>query len=187
MHRRANISIFIIALLFLTNSVSAQKEAWNWYLADSAGIQWVNGKTPVSVDWYKLKGEESSGGMSDSAGNLLFYTNGRDIYNYKHEKLNKDFSLRGEWSSTQGKLIVKHPESNVYYIFTNNYLGIHSAPTFLTSFIYQGDTALFLKKAEPIKSLVGEGISAIYHQNQRDIIVVTHSLNGDTFYFNLFF
>ncbi len=107
--------IVVLLLLFIVSwqSAFAQKEAWNWFLSDSAGIHWVNGKTPTSVDWYKLRGEEGSGAISDSLGNLLFYTNGVDLYNAKHQKLNKDFDLGGDWSSTQGKLILKHQESNL--------------------------------------------------------------------------
>ena len=176
----------ICALIACTSNVaSAQKEAWNWFLADSAGIQWVNGDSAVTVDWYNLRGEEGSGSISDSDGNLLFYTNGVDIFDYKHRKLNTDFSLNGDWSSTQGKLILKHPESNEYHVFTNKYIGLQKSQLYHTSFIWEGDSAKFINKATIISNLVGESIGAVNHQNNRDIIVMYHSLYGDTFYMQL--
>ncbi|MBL7811657.1 MAG: T9SS type A sorting domain-containing protein [Bacteroidetes bacterium] len=173
---------FLVFLSAFSQSVSAQKEAWNWFLADSAGIQWINGKTPISNDWYNLKGEEGSGGISDSLGNLLFYTNGVDIYNAKHEKLNKDFDLGGDWSSTQGKLILKHPESDYYHVFTNKYIGWQQSRLYHTAFIIENDTAKFIVKKEILQTLISEGIAAVNHQNGRDITILNHSLYGDTFY-----
>lgn len=180
------IKYLVVFFLALTSrSLSAQKEAWNWFLADSAGIQWVNGDSAVSVDWYNLHGEEGSGSISDSDGNLLFYTNGVDIFDYKHRKLNTDFSLNGDWSSTQGKLILKHPESNEYHVFTNKYIGLQKSQLYHTSFIWEGDSARFINKAKVISNLVSEGIGAVNHQNNRDIIIMYHSLYGDTFYSQL--
>lgn len=180
------IKYLVVFFLALTSrSLSAQKEAWNWFLADSAGIQWVNGDSAVSVDWYNLHGEEGSGSISDSDGNLLFYTNGVDLFDYKHRKLNTDFSLNGEWSSTQGKLILKHPESNEYHVFTNKYIGLQKSQLYHTSFIWEGDSAKFINKATIISNLVSESIGAVNHQNNRDIIIMYHSLYGDTFYSQL--
>jgi hypothetical protein len=177
--------IVVLLLLFIVSwqSAFAQKEAWNWFLSDSAGIHWVNGKTPTSVDWYKLRGEEGSGAISDSLGNLLFYTNGVDLYNAKHQKLNKDFDLGGDWSSTQGKLILKHQESNLYHVFTNNYMGLQKSCLYHSSFRITNDTVQFVVKKEIVHSLISEGIAAVNHQNGRDIIVINHSLYGDTFFF----
>ena len=175
--------VLFLLIMVSWQSALAQKEAWNWFLADSAGIQWVNGTTPISNDIYNLRGEEGSGAISDSLGNLLFYTNGVDLYNAKHEKLNKDFDLGGDWSSTQGKLILKHQESNLYHVFTNNYLGLQKSCLYHSSFKITNDTIQFVVKKEIVHSLISEGMAAVNHQNGRDIIVINHSLYGDTFFF----
>lgn len=176
----------IILLAFLScKGLYAQKEAWNWFLSDSIGLKWENGVNPVYTDIYKLKGEEGSGAISDKNGNLLYYTNGTNLYNASGTKLNKTFGLMGLPSSTQGKLFVKHEQSDTYYLFTNGYKYLNYAPLYCTSFMPSGDSVIFFWKAKIINEQASEGLGAIKHQNQRDVILVTHSLYNDSLFFYL--
>ena len=69
---------------------------------------------------------ESTATVSDENGNFLFYTNGRSVFNKGMNYLpggNNTLKAGNEGvnqmsSSTQGSMIVKHPESDLYYIFT---------------------------------------------------------------------
>ncbi|MBT8184232.1 MAG: T9SS type B sorting domain-containing protein, partial [Eudoraea sp.] len=57
--------------------------------------------------------------ISDTFGNLLFYTDGLTVYNSNHEIMENGEGLYGDPSSTQSALIVPKPEDPlIFYIFT---------------------------------------------------------------------
>ncbi|MBS1609919.1 MAG: gliding motility-associated C-terminal domain-containing protein [Bacteroidetes bacterium] len=60
--------------------------------------------------------------ISDTAGNLLFYTNGITVYNRNHKVMQNGDGLVGSIHSPQGCIIVQHPAyDNIYYVFTTNF------------------------------------------------------------------
>lgn len=166
---------------FNLGSLYAQLEANVWPMADSGVIDWQGGKYPKSSKSLGMLAMEGTGAICDPSGNLLLYSNGQDLFSGSGKKLNTDFKLRANPSTTQGVLILKHPESNVFNIFTNcdytDTMGLY-----LTRLEITGDSAIFYDKARRILNTASEGINAVNHQNERDIWVVTHSGKGDTFY-----
>lgn len=78
--------------------------------------------TPLSDG--QLNAEEGCSSITDSSGNLLFYTDGRTVWDRNHVRMpNGDFlagtELFGDISSTQSGIIIPKPGSpNIYYIFT---------------------------------------------------------------------
>ncbi|MGO8056139.1 hypothetical protein, partial [Rhizobium leguminosarum] len=60
--------------------------------------------------------------QSDKNGNLLFYTNGIDVWNRNHEIMPNGTGLFGSQTSTQSGIIVPQPGSDsIYYVFTVDY------------------------------------------------------------------
>ncbi|MFD2824224.1 T9SS type B sorting domain-containing protein [Lacinutrix iliipiscaria] len=111
----------ILYLLFLSFAVSnAQQQAANWYFGDNAGINFdyiTEAVTPVNDG--QLFTEEGCTSISSSSGNLLFYTNGVNVYNWQHSIMDNGTGLKGNQSSTQSAIIIPKPgSSNIYYIFT---------------------------------------------------------------------
>ena len=76
----------ILYTLFLTFAVSyGQQQAANWYFGNNAGIQFdYITDTVIPVGDGQLFTEEGCTSISDSDGNLLFYTNGINVYNWPH-------------------------------------------------------------------------------------------------------
>ena len=115
-----------LLLLFLTLFVStdiliAQKESWNWYFGNHAALNFSTG-TPVPLLNSALYGLEGTASISDSSGNLLFYTNGNVVYDSTHNLMQLGTGLSGNNSSTQSALIVKKPGSDsLYFLFTVDY------------------------------------------------------------------
>ena len=108
------------------NAVFAQKEHYVWYFGDSAGVDFNSG-SPVALTNGVLNTLEGCSSISDSAGNLLFYTDGITVYNRFHQQMPNGFGLYGGHSTTQSALIIPQPDSAfIYYIFTADELG---APT----------------------------------------------------------
>jgi hypothetical protein len=68
-----------------------------------------------------LSTAEGTSSIADAAGNLLFYTNGVDVYDATHTLMPNGTGLTGDISSTQSALIIPAPSSNSqYYIFTTD-------------------------------------------------------------------
>ncbi len=105
-----------------TFCVFAQLENSNFVLPDSTGINFSSGMPEPFISG--MFGYESAASISDSLGNLLFYTNGEIVWNKNHESMPNGTGLdiglnSGIGSSiTQGVIIIPMPEiKNYYYIF----------------------------------------------------------------------
>ena len=112
---------FIALLLFLNFAVTySQQQAANWYFGNNAGIHFdyiTDTVTPVNDG--RLFTEEGCTSISDSNGDLLFYSNGVIVYNSEHNIMANGTGLKGNQSSTQSAIIIPKPNSeNIYYIFT---------------------------------------------------------------------
>lgn len=112
--------LFIFALLLsLTNY--AQGESNNWYFGFGAGVHFNYDGTLNALNDGQLNTFEGCATVSDVDGNLLFYTNGRTVYNRLHNVMVNGLNLFGQPSSSQSVIIVPKPESpNIYYIVTTN-------------------------------------------------------------------
>lgn len=101
----------------------AQGEANMWYFGNQAGVNF-NTSPPTALTDGQLSTSEGCSSMSDENGNLLFYTDGRTVWNRNHEIMsNADYfggnGLLGDPSSTSSGLIVPNPiNPDIYYVFT---------------------------------------------------------------------
>ncbi|MBS1665510.1 MAG: gliding motility-associated C-terminal domain-containing protein [Bacteroidetes bacterium] len=108
-----------ILLLALSGSGLAQsKRALHWYFGKGAGIDFTTGSARIDVSSQMIASEGSST-MSDEAGNLLFYSNGEQVWNRNHTLMPNGTAILGDVSSTQSTLIVPLPgNSSIYYLFS---------------------------------------------------------------------
>lgn len=117
------IAFLIILLLFCTD-LFAQLEASNWYFGSNAGIRFNDNGTTTNLTDGRLNTDEGCTTISDSDGNLLFYTDGKTVWNRLHQPMSNASEalgneLFGDRSSTQSAIVVPKPEdSNIYYVFT---------------------------------------------------------------------
>ena len=107
----------------------AQAEASHWYFGSGAGLIFdvdtgtVSNTTAAAIT---ISTNEGCSSISDFNGNLLFYTDGRNVWDKNHNimpnanyKSNPNLGLMGDPSSTSSGLIVPKPgDPNQYYIFT---------------------------------------------------------------------
>ncbi len=101
-------------------SIFGQREAANWYFGINAGLTFTNGAPQPLLDG-QLRAVEGSSVISDPDGNLLFYTDGQNVWNRNHTIMRNGIGLMGSPSSTQGALIVPNPEFPLlHYIFTTD-------------------------------------------------------------------
>lgn len=118
--------ILICVLLHISFNCFSQGEANNWYFGNNAGITF-NTNPPSALTNGALNTNEGCSSISRPNGDLLFYTDGRTVWNRNHQPMNNaNYSpatnfdgLNGDPSSTSSGLIVPHPtEDNLYFVFT---------------------------------------------------------------------
>jgi gliding motility-associated-like protein len=113
----------ILLTLFLLSCsafAKAQLESSHWYFGLNAGIDFNSG-VAVPDDLGQLLTGEGCAAISDSNGNLLFYTDGTVVYDRNHMLMPNGTGLKGNSSSTSSAIIVPLPgNAAVYYVFTVN-------------------------------------------------------------------
>ena len=176
---------YIKYFLFLLLPILAfpQGEANFWYFGNQAGITFASG-SPVAVTDGALITGEGCATLSNAAGQLLFYTDGRTVYNRNHQIMPNGTGLLGHDSSTQSGTIVQVPGSNnLFYVFTLD------RETQANGFCYSiidlsldgGLGAVTANKNILVYSPTCEKIAVVKHSNNSDYWIVTHGWNNNNF------
>ncbi|AUC77017.1 T9SS type B sorting domain-containing protein [Olleya sp. Bg11-27] len=121
MKRYSSISkVLTILFLFFSLYTQAQGESANWYFGNFAGLTFNSGN-PVALIDGALATMEGCATISDPNGNLLFYTDGKTVWDKTHNIMPNGVGLMGDSSSTESAIIIPKPGSNTsYYIFTTD-------------------------------------------------------------------
>jgi len=119
-------SLLLFLFISLIALVSfAQQEASYWYFGQNAGLRFnaSNGSVTAVTDG-QINTLEGCTSISDSNGNLLFYSDGQTVWNANHNPMpNGNYfggtGLLGDPSSTSSGLIVPKPQDDTkFYLFT---------------------------------------------------------------------
>ncbi|SFQ09243.1 gliding motility-associated C-terminal domain-containing protein [Flavobacterium akiainvivens] len=111
-------------MLLLSCFCIAQKEANNWFFGNHAGIKFNDNGSVSILSGSQMTTNEGCSTISDPDGNLLFYTDGRTVWDHNHIVMpNANYTagtgLMGDPSSTLSGIIVpKKGDPNIYYVFT---------------------------------------------------------------------
>ncbi len=124
-----------IILLIVSTLSNGQRQGNIWYFGIKAGIDFssgvpvaiYNGKTGTDVPLGN--NQEGTSTISDSGGNLLFYTGGQTIWNRNHNVMPNGNGIMGGVSSTQSSIIVPKPgTNNLFFVFTSDEFQNYSLP-----------------------------------------------------------
>lgn len=116
--------VFYILLFFITSAnIYGQKEAYNWYFGRNAGIRFNDNGSVTPLNGGQMVTNEGCSSMSDAYGNLLLYTDGRNVWDRNHLRMPggtyPEMGLLGDPSSAQSGIIIpKKGNPNIYYVFT---------------------------------------------------------------------
>ncbi|MFS4469618.1 T9SS type B sorting domain-containing protein [Maribacter sp. 2210JD10-5] len=175
----------ITAFLIIVSShaLFAQKEAAIWYFGKNAGLDFNSG-TPIALTDSAMYTDEGCATVSDSNGNLLFYTDGSTVWNRNHAVMANGTGLGGNITSTQSAIVVPMPESpNLYYVFAvmsdTNLPGLTYSLIDLSLDGGLGD--ITTQKNIQLESFVSEKLTAVQHANGRDIWVLAHRWDSDAY------
>ncbi len=112
--------IFFIFLFLGFLGHTQEKEASFWYFGRFSGIHF--NLDPTSLIDGRADTEEGSSVATDASGNLLFYTNGVNVWTaaqYPHPLMQNGTGLLGGNNSSQSALIIPRPgHPDIFYIFT---------------------------------------------------------------------
>lgn len=185
-----------ILLFFVSFTVFSQRETDHWYFGNKAGLHFNKGNIDI-LENSEMNVSYGSTSISDSQGNLLFYSNGQTIWNKNHQIMLNGEDLIGELDNSQSSIIVPKPNSNsTYYIFTNRktelknpleYPGIYFSEIEFSSIYPLGRVKY---KNQRITHSTADKITAVHHKNGKDIWVITYGSDSyqgknDIFYSTL--
>nr|NQU89759.1 hypothetical protein [Bacteroidota bacterium] len=174
--------LFFCTLSYLQSFSQPNKRTNFWYFGENAGLDFNSGQ-PIITNYGQFF-DHMNGGASicDTAGNLLFYTDGKQIWDRDHNQMKNGFV--DFHPGTQAAVIVPLPGSdNIYYVFTsqnNNYQ--------YQFFYYIVDMSLANGLGEVVETVTlqegwdaAEKLTAVYHKNKQDIWVITRKFIDDNY------
>ena len=189
-------TFLLFVFLFSTLPIRAQYigPGSNWYFGEYAGLTWdvlqSNGDPMFLMDG-QMSSVEGVASISDSQGNLIFYTDGITVWNGFHMAMSNSLpssvggTLLGDPSSTQSALIVPMPNNpQYYYIFTTDAnLGVNGCRYSMVNMAANtglGDVVLSNKNTL-LFSATTEKLTSITHANGVDVWLITHPWGTNTF------
>ncbi len=169
-------------IIWIPNVVLAQFESGKWVFGFGAGIDFTSGH-PVGFVGSKIKTTEGCSVISDSKGNLLFYTDGVSVWNKNNVLMPNGNNLNGNFSSTQSAIIVPKPESKtLFYIFTMDWEANKGGFCFsIVDMTKEQGLGDIIQKNQLINELCTEKLIATKHSNNKDIWIIIHEFNSNAF------
>lgn len=164
------------------HSLQAQHQSDYWYFGEQAGIDFTSGTAVARTDG-ALNTYEGCATISNSSGNLLFYTDGIKVWDANHSQMPNGNGLMGDLSSTQSAIIVPKPgSSNLYYIFTtDNGGGSNGLRYSIVNMALQSGLGDVTIKNQLLSTPVTEKLTAVQHINNQDVWVISHAFNSNNF------
>ncbi|HUR31062.1 MAG TPA: hypothetical protein VMZ69_06490, partial [Saprospiraceae bacterium] len=174
----------LISIIFgLAGLLVAQKQNDFWFFGSKAGLDFNTiPPTPLESTLFTFEGTAS---VSDKNGNLLFYSNGAQVWDRGHNVMPNGSGLTGGISSTQAALIVRLPNSsNRYFLFTTEDQATDGGLSYSIVDINLngglGDIVNSTKNTLVVNQ-TAEKITAVLHSNGLDVWIITHLLNSNEF------
>ena len=169
-------------LLFFSVKSFAQLETSVWYFGRNAGLDFKTPEPTILLDG-ALVNWEGVAAISDSLGNLCFYTDGRTVWNREHQVMQNGDNLLGNKSSTESAIIVPLLESDSkYYIFVVDDHGNSGGLSYslVDMNLDNGNGAIVSdEKNIIIENPVCEKVTAIRSYDNKTIWLLTKSASSD--------
>ena len=118
MYRYCRRLLAIAGLLLATRGAQAQREYYNWYFGQQAGLTFLNGPTALTNGTLTLAHDMTS--LSDAAGNYQFTTDGQQVWNRLGQVM-----AGGATIGTYAQQVMAVPQPGRpgrYYLFNNQNL-----------------------------------------------------------------
>ena len=160
-----------------------QGEDNQWYFGEGAALDFNSGNPIAKLSSVMNISEdqvEGSASIADCKGQLLFYSNGEQVWNRNNQLMLNGSGLNGDKYSTQSALIVKKPNSsNTYYLFTAS--DEHGLQYSTVNMLLNGGKGDVIAKNTALNPTGTQKLTLTRHANGQDVWVITHYNNSARF------
>ena len=171
--------IFLVIIVFNTFYAKSQKETNVWYFGNKAGLDFKS-SPPTTLTNSSMNVWWSCGSISDAIGDLLFYTNGIDVWNKNHSIMSNGSGLNGDSIVRNGGLILKKPNSqSLYYVFSTNAGSIYYSVVDITLNAGLGSV---ITKNVLVTSTSDGSLAAARHSDCNNYWITTRNSNSNIFH-----
>lgn len=176
--------ILLVLILLIQPSIYGQNETNFWYFGSKAGLDFNPSGPPIPLTNSAMQTVEGSTTVSDSAGTLLFYSDGETIWDASHNIMTNGTGLLGHNSSHQSSVAFKAPCSDsLYYIFcAPNGWTSDSMCYSIIDMSLNGGLGAVITKNVMLFNTCRENIAAVHHANGRDVWVASIQKNTADLY-----
>ncbi len=183
-------SLFSQSRMVRTNCPRMQHQADLWYFGDKAGIDFRSGTATPDITEDVMTAFKASAVMCDSAGTLLFFTNGKKVWDRTFTLMNNASGLDGDLGVTQPCIIIpKADDPTIYFIFTLDIMawkgGSYTTKGLRYSIIDMklrngmGDASVLNL---PLLTPACQKLTAVMHKDKRSVWVIAHGWDSNEFY-----
>jgi gliding motility-associated-like protein len=178
----------LILLFFQGVKIDAQRQADNWVFGTRCYVNFSSGQpVPTNQNPYYFGSGASS--MSDAFGNLLFYSNGRYVYNKMHLPMVGGNSTLFGYNGGVSKPVLAVPfpgHDSLYYLFYVKSID-WDTPILLYAIINMNRQNGLGEVVAANQVLLGgdsicQKFTATLHCNKKDIWLVGHKKNSNQYY-----
>lgn len=176
--------ILILILCTLASDLHAQRQAENWYFGEFAGLNFASGNPTVLLDG-AMQTREGCLAVSDTAGRLMFYSDGTRVWTRRHQPMPNGTTLAGDPSSTQSGIVIPWPtRPSLYFIFTVDALEnlyIRGLSYSVVNMAANGGLGDVTTLNQTLQAGTAEKVTAVRHSNGVDVWLIAHDIGNNQF------
>lgn len=180
---KKTISTFVVLLTSAALAFS-QHEFDNWIFGNGLGLNFSSG-SPVVIS-SAINGWDNCASISDSAGRLLFYSEGYSLYDKNGNIMPNGSNLHGDTTGGNSATIVKQPgNDSLYFVFTNDdgFNNLHGFGYSVVDMTLNGGLGDVIASRKNIQLVANntEKVVPILHADGTNIWIVMHENGNNTF------
>ncbi|QXP59629.1 T9SS type A sorting domain-containing protein [Olleya sp. HaHaR_3_96] len=177
---------YIIQFSIIVFTIIAQGQGTSdkWYFGNEAGLDFSTG-SPIEITDSLMNSIESCASVSDTFGNLLFYTDGVNVWDSNNNVTPNGTGLFGNVSTSQILIIQKPKTEGMYYIFYADAFGGPNGLRYseMNMNLNNGNGDIVNTTKNTLLHLnASEKMSAINHCDGSDIWLATLNFSNNNFY-----
>lgn len=155
----------------------------NWYFGRKAALNFSSG-SPQVISGSSLQTMEACASISDENGQLLFYTNGVDVYDRTNNLMQNGNNLGGDISSCQMSIVPAPGNPDLFYIFTSDAFEndfINGYRYSILDISMNGGLGAVTSKNNLLWSSGTERLTTVRHANGVNVWLITNDSESDIF------